>query len=329
MTEELLDSQAILKIPSDKSKLDIDDEFGVDPVTSHMNVKEFYGYLLDKFNNDRSQIKTYLRTLDSSRSVGFMHNTFIEESINSMDDIMRDIYCAKLVELSRSWHENKIVTKARTKDDFMKNRLIYERYANSIVTLKYFEQYGARFWKNVWAKEMRGTVLFINPDPDTTAHDHDIQIISFKLPRGAETYTTMVKNRGFDTHDVKAGQIDILDEEQKDTCCRLCADKEINLHLTSKGDGSLLVINCFTGYALDIMKPVVEIFGNNYTKLWARQSMKLTDEKRLFVPSTQGTVMEQGFMGPYMVTSLLVGSHITTRLELEKLDKSGATYEEV
>ena len=108
---------------------------------------------------------------------------------------------------------------------------------------------------------------------------------------------------------------------------RLCAGQDIDMHLTAKGDGSLLVINSFTGESLAIMEPVVNIFGSDYARIWAKQSLELSNQKRLLVPSTQGTLMESGFMAGYMVTSMLVGSGIVTREELEAYYKTDKTYD--
>ena len=50
------------------------------------------------------------------------------------------------------------------------------------------------------------------------------------------------------------------------------------MYLTSKGDGSLLVINSFTGDALAIMLPIIKIFGGDYANLWAEQSNRILEQ---------------------------------------------------
>jgi hypothetical protein len=290
--------------------------FGIDPKTKDFNVVEMYSHLVKEYDQDISRIRDFLRTLGGSRpgSIGFMHSTPLGDMFEVVPDTEKASQCEKLALLNKFWIERKIVKNRYSVDDFSKNSDIYNRYIGSIVILKYFEQYGARFWQNKWAKEMRGTILFVNPDT------REITILSFKLPRGAEVYTGMIKNKGIDTQDVKAEKTEILDEEQRDTCTRLCTNKDINVHLTSKGDGSLLVINCFTKTSIDIVEPIVSIYGNEYIKLWAKQSLKITKGKRLLIPSTQGTFMEGGFMAPYMVTAMLVGSNIVSRKELETME---------
>jgi len=304
-----------------------DDHIGVDPETKDMNVKEYYQHLLKLYHGDRRKIKDHLRNLPDCQShqSSFMHVSFLENYHTSQDgksaEMTEELMYRRLAELSERWYVNSIVRHRHTAEEFAKDPDLYERYINSIVVLKYFEQYGARFWKNKWAKEMRGTVIFINPET------LQVSILSFKLPRGAEAITGMVRKTGLETQDVKQSKIDILDDEQQDTCTLLCTGRPIDMYLTSKGDGSLLVINQYTGKALATMLPIVEIFGSVYTKLWANQSLVLTDGKRLYLPATQGTVVEGGFMAPYMVTSILVGSGIVCRRTLARSDSYLSAWE--
>lgn len=299
-----------------------DDVFGVDPVTKDMHADEFYAYLLKKYAGDRSQIREFLRTLGSEYACGFMHNAFFEKSFSSMTASEQLDFCSKLEKLSLSWHTVDYIKTPRTAAEFMQDPGLRESYSNAIVIVKYYEQYGARFWQNKWAKEMRGTIIFVNPETLAVT-------CATKLERGAEAVTGMVSKMNLETQDVKPGKIKILDEEQKDTCIRLCAGKPIDMHLTSKGDGSLLVITSYTGMFMKIMLPVVELFGSDYTRLWAAQSLTQSSGKRLLVPATQGTLMEAGFMAPYMVTSMLSGSGICSRDDLDILDKKGLSYVDV
>ncbi len=293
---------------------------GVISETKDMNVKQLYEHLIKKFSGNRSMIREYLRTLGTAQgNYGFMHSCFLDKSMDSLQMSDKLAYMQKLSELSQCWKDNGIVTNAKSSHEFLDNRELYERYVNSIPVLKYYEQFGPRFWKNKFALEMRGTVLFVNPETN------DVNIMIMKLPRGAEAVTGMISNSGGDTQDVKAGKINILDLEQQDTCTRLCKNQEINMYLTSKGDGSLLSISSFTGHGLKIMLPLVQIFGSDYAKLWASQSLKLTNGHRLLVPGTQGTCMEQGFMASYMVTAILVGSGITDRETLNTLNTQSQT----
>ena len=40
------------------------------------------------------------------------------------------------------------------------------KFETSIVLLKYYERWGAHYWQNRWAREMRGVVLFVCPITD-------------------------------------------------------------------------------------------------------------------------------------------------------------------
>ena len=292
-------------------QIEDEDTFGVDPSTKDLAVDKFYLHLLKEHKGDRREIREFLRTLggDDGRN-GFMHNCFIECSYDSLGGDEKKAYCEKLSAISVAWKKNHIVKACHSIDAFMKHDDLRDSYIFSIVTLKYFESWGARFWVK-YAKEMRGTILFVNPETLR------VKIMSFKLPRGAEVMTGLLKNSGIDdTQDIKAGKVSILDIEQQDTCTRLCKNQSINAYITSKGDGSLLVINIYSGKALAIMEPIARIFGDEYIHTWVDQSLAVTGGKYIAIPATQGTVMEGGFMASYMVTSMLVGAGILSRKAL-------------
>jgi len=302
----------------EKTNLDSNELFGVNSETKDLNVCQLYSFLLNKYNGNRNDVSNYIQTLGSDHVCGFLHTKFLNKSFtNISDDDSHTSFCQKLESLSNMWRSNDIVKNNHTADEFSSNTILREAYCNSIVTLKYVEQFGARFWHNVWAKEMRGTVLFVHPETD------QVKCLSYKLERGAEVMTKMTK---MDTSDIKQRNFDILDQEQQDTCKRLISGETIDLHLTSKADGSLLIINSFSGSALKIISPVIELFGTTYTKLWAQQSLKLSGGKRLLIPATQGTFVESGFMASYMVTSMLIGSNIVTRDSLKIFESFGKTY---
>ena len=287
------------------------DTLSINDFTKNMNISQYYSYLMDKYHGDQLQICEFLRTL------GFIQTTFIKKSDN-IDDAT---FCAQLSQLSITWKDLGVIITSYSASEISSNSQIYEKLRHSIVILKYIDGLqGACFWQNVWAKEMRGTVLFISPN------NASVKVLSFKLPRGAEVLTGMVTKNNLETQDIKSNKIDMLDEEQRDTCLQLCNGNPINMHLTSKGDGSLMIVNVYTGLALKIMQPIVMTFGSDYARLWATQSLILTNNTRLFVPATHNTLIESGFMSPYMVTSLLVGSNIVSREELAIFHANGGTY---
>jgi hypothetical protein len=302
--------------------------FGVDAETKDLHVTQMYTWLLNTYKGNRVEINKHLYTR------GFLHHSFLEKNINKenlekninkenkdlgvSEDADNGTFLKKLELLSEKWYENSIVKQKHLAEEFRSDKNLLESYTNSIVLLKYIELYGARFWQNVWAKDMRGVVLFIHPETN------DVKCLSYKLPRGAEVATNMCKN--VETQDIKSGKFNILDLEQQDTCNKLINGSSVDLHLTAKADGSLLVITSFIGEALRIVKPIVDIFGSEYVKLWAQQSLKLSKGQRLLIPSTQGTFLEAGYMAHYMVTSMLVASDIVDRTELKRMEDSNKSY---
>jgi hypothetical protein len=299
-------------LPVDPIDSELADVFGVDPLTKDMTLVEFYAHLLKKYDGNRSQIREFLRTLDSADNYtcGFMHDPMFGRSYDtSMTPDEQKVFCANLETLSIKWKEIGYVTRSHTTSEFESDSELRDSWINSIVIVKYFEQYGARFWQNKWAKEMRGSVLFVNPETSEIK-------CQLKLERGAEVVTGMVSKMGLETQDVKPGRIKILDPEQQDTCTKLCSGQDISMHLTSKGDGSLLLITSYSGMMKDVMRSVIDIFGTEYLKLWVKYSLLSSKGQRILLPSTQGTCVEAGFMGPYMITSMLCGSGICTRDEL-------------
>lgn len=275
--------------------------FGIDPKTKDMNVVEFYTHLLNSFKNDRPQIIEYLRIL------GFVHNSFFASrdgmngTKNPTKNPMDEINYERLATISEQWHKSGIVSKAVSIDELKSNPKILSSYAHSVVILRYFDLWGARYWQNRWAKECRGVALFVNPETNR------VKLLSYKLPRGAEMVTGMVKNEGLETQDVKNNRIDIFDDEQKDTCTRLLGRQPLKCHLLSKADGSLFVMNIYTGEALEIMKPILETSGYAFSMMVGKMSLDLTNGKRLMIPSTQNTLIDNGFMAPYNVTAILMG----------------------
>lgn len=325
-SQDKIEQTTVLRLDDSVSE-EVDDEFGVDPLTKDMNIVEFYKHLMNVYSDDKKMIREFLRTLGSDHGLSFMTNVFLEKSFKNEDSEQELLeHCEKLSLLSKEWNESGIINEFFETDQLTSNEVERFEMSQYVVTLKYFEQYGARFWKNVWAKEMRGTNLFTNYKTG------DVRLLSYKLPRGAEVVTGMVTKSSFDTQDVKHGKIKILDDEQIDTCVRLNCDLEnsdrssIRLHLTSKADGSLLIVNVYTNEALKIMVPLVRYFGSDYAKLWMKQSLELTNGKRLLIPATQGTFIESGFMAPYMVSSILIGSNIVSRETLTQMYSDGKTY---
>ncbi|GAG24275.1 unnamed protein product, partial [marine sediment metagenome] len=222
-----------------------------------------------------------------------------------------DSYESKLPDLAAELHKHGVTS---TSD------LDSIKLKTSFVILKYKEMPGPHYWQNVWAKQCRGTILFVNPEVT------EVTCLNYKLPRGAEVMSSYQQKSGItETQDI--GTIDesaaaaatataeatldsafsILDDYQIDTCQKLIHNKPIVGHLSSKGDGSLMTVTLYQGSKLKIMNALINAFGSDYVKLWQKMSLVNSDNRVLAVPATQGTIMEGGFMQDYMVTGILVG----------------------
>jgi len=271
---------------------------GVDPKTKDMNFVEFYKYTLGQNDGNIS------KTIEYINKIGFK----CSPCLRTKEDEGKISFCSKLVGMASEWFEAGLIKTVPTVEKLMSNTKLFDSYANCILMFSYLEIPGAKYWKNKWAKEMRGCCLFINPESGKTT------ILNYKLPRGAEVATGIVKSNGISTQDCESSKTYILDDEQIDTCNRLSKDgNPIGAYLTAKADGSLLSITVYTGEALKIMVSVINYFGSDYVKSWKDMSLELSGGSRLVVPATHRTLMESGFMANYMVTSILVGGGIVTR----------------
>ncbi len=277
------------------------DDTGLDMSLVHMNITELYALLLTRFNGDKSQVRTWFH------EAGFKCNF----SLWNRDSEISDEYKANMKTWAKVLHDRGIIKSSDVDITTLET---------SFVVIRYHELHGNRFWRYRWAKQCRGIVLFVNPITG------EVTNMSYKLPRGAEVMTGMHKASGIDdTQDVKNGSVKILDDEQIDTCVRLIENRTINGCLSSKGDGSLFSATLHSGKALDVMLSAVEVFGTPYVKLWTKMSMKLSNNKTLIVPATQGTLWEGGFMQGYMVTSILVGDSHASREVLINEEADGMT----
>jgi hypothetical protein len=278
---------------------------GVDPKTKDMNFVEFFKYTLEQNCGNINNAIEYIN------KIGFK----CSPCLRPKEGEDHDSFCSRLAGMANEWFDAGVITTVPTVESLKTDSKLFDSYANCILMFSYLEIPGAKYWKNKWAKEMRGCCLFINPE--SSKHT----ILNFKLPRGAEVATGIVKKEGISTQDCGFGKTDILDDEQIDTCNLLSKDgNSIDAFLTSKADGSLLSITVYTGNALKIMVSVINYFGSDYVKLWMFMSLEISGGSRLVVPATHRTLMESGFMANYMVTSILVGGGIVSRDALIGLD---------
>lgn len=271
--------------------------------TTTMNIDEYFAHLLTKFDNDITSIADYLVSegflLKAHLYLKDYDDSFIH-SISAMAKILFDL---------------KVISKTYTFDDLKNDRIMLDRFINMIVILKYQDgKNGPQFWKNTWALQIRGTCLFIHPETLV------VSVLSYKLPRGAEMLSRDASSSG---KNIKSQDFDgdesIFDAEQIDTQTKLTSasdDTPFDGYLTSKVDGMLAMISCFKGMLKNVMIGVITIFGSDIAKLWMNVSLELTHNDMLVVYGTNNTLYESGFMSPWFITSMLVGSGICDRLAL-------------
>jgi hypothetical protein len=334
-TEESKRSTEEAKNSVDQIVAHTDDEIeeelppGVDRATKDMNLVEFYDHLLVTHNGDISRIRTFF--YDN----GFTVKSPMECNITNLSPEARDEHYNGILEIVNEWLDSGILVRKYSVEDLQSNRVLYERLASSIVLIKYMDRFqGPAMWHNRWALQARGAVLFI--PPTVTKFQKGIsytKFIRYMMDRGAEVLSRMTQSKGLETQDIPKSlnsntpmlsRIKVFDKEQQHTCQSLCDGTDIDAYRSAKADGSLFVATVYRGKSLKIMLPVLKVLGNSFIQQWIRMSLEITNGEAIVIPSTSGTLFEGGFMAPYMVTSMLVGSSIITRNELAKFK----TYED-
>mmetsp|Transcript_50134 Transcript_50134/g.92545 ORF Transcript_50134/g.92545 Transcript_50134/m.92545 type:complete len:681 (-) Transcript_50134:152-2194(-) len=280
--------------------------FGVILELAGLNIKDAYERMLHDSKYNREVVAQFLGR------IGFMESHPLwKKGYASLGAEEQQQYCTALSSYAHELRTAGAVQDAPTADALLTDSALRDRYAKSFVVLKYIEAWGARYWQS-WAKETRGNVLWVNPETN------EVKIMGFKLPRGAEVLTGMhARSDDADTQDIKGHNYNILDAEQQDTCKKLIGLQAVSGDLSSKGDGSLLVITTYTGLALRIMIAAVETFGSEQAKLWMQMSLRLSSNEVLVIASTQGTLWLDTFMAEYMVTAMLAGTGVCSREQLE------------
>lgn len=237
---------------------------------------------------------------------GFILNFPLAQKKQHMVDSDKKQMKEKLLALAQRFKESSLITGTYESISDIETNL--EKWECCVCLLKYQERWGNRYWRNKWAKQARGTVLFINPEDQS-----DVRCISYKLERGAEVSTRRHAEEGIgETQDLKEGiGISIFDDETIRSCTTLAKGGAISGHLSSKGDGSYFGVTLARGLLGQIWDAVTDGFASDWVKLWKRkgkaygQSIGIDD--LVMVPATQGGIMQGDHMLGYMTTALLVG----------------------
>jgi len=280
--------------------------------TKDMNLVTFHDWLLVKFNGDRTKMREFFI------GMGFTYKSYLgcSDKLNPED---REGHFKFIEQIVSNLYKDGLIDRAYMASEIAADLKLYERLVSSIVIIKYIDgRQGPEFWKNFWALQARGAVLFISSNVvKFVPGESYTQFLGYKMPRGAEVVTGMTK--GIETQDVgssKFSRFEILDLEQQDTCKVLLEGLSKKMYLSGKGDGSQLVWTVYYGDSMKILRAIIHAKENRFLKLCFDMSLELTNGEAIAIPSTQGTFIESGAMASYMVTSILVGCKITTREEL-------------
>ena len=217
-------------------------EVPIDPLISQLNIVELYMVKYMEYDGDFLRIQLW----------------FEKQGFLATYPYRNDSYESKLPGFAAELHKQGVTS---TSD------LDPLKLKTSFVILKYKEMPGPHYWKNMWAKQCRGTVLFVNPETS------EVTCLNYKLPRGAEVMSSYQQKSGItETQDIDES-FSILDDDQIDTCERLVRNEPICGHLSSKGDGSLMTVTLYQGKKLHIMNALINTFGSDYIKLWQEMSL--------------------------------------------------------
>lgn len=292
---------------NEESDLPRGDDTGLDPEIKDLEVEAAYATLLARAGGPYELKEWFVEA-------GFILNFPLAQKKQHMVESDKKQMKEKLLALAQRFKESSLITGTYESISDIETNL--EKWECCVCLLKYQERWGNRYWRNKWAKQARGTVLFINPEDQS-----DVRCISYKLERGAEVSTRRHAEEGIgETQDLKEGRISIFDDETIRTCTTLAKGGAISGHLSSKGDGSYFGVTLARGLLGQIWDAVTDGFASDWVKLWKRKGKAYGEsigiDDLVMVPATQGGIMQGDHMLGYMTTALLVGNGLATREQL-------------
>ena len=189
--------------------------------------------------------------------------------------------------------------------------LIYKKELPHVIGIKYDDAKN-RVWRYKWAREARGRFYYIGDD----------KVISLKdsLQRGIEILTKVHTTAGInETQDVTNTNLQSLDAIQQNILDKFsCENHPINSYITSKVDGSLLIINVYPinseQYSV-IMKidndlTLLELdeldiyFKKDYSFTHTIIKYCIENKLPIITVSSQGTLFLSSDMHEYFLTSI-------------------------
>ncbi|CAE7642649.1 FEN1, partial [Symbiodinium microadriaticum] len=294
---------------------------GLDPMTKDMDIQEFHVHLQRTFGGDPEKLKEWYK------SEGFLCGYPLLPG--RKEPMSEEDAAASFLEvfgpLATRWAAIGLVSEASaTSSQILANR---DRWGAALVVIRYMDgKNGNCMWRNRWAKQARGTVLFANPEDIS-----DVRVLNFKLPRGAEVKTFLHTERGVsETQDFVGNAYNHLDDWTIKTCDCLRMGGKIRGHLSFKGDGSLMTFTLVTGSAAELWQPILELWGSPWVRAWNDLCRNVcaedgVSETLVLVPATNGVAMMDDFMVSYMTTGLLVGTGAASRDALLEVERRGGT----
>ena len=276
---------------------------GYDPLTHNMTPEQLITYLYRVCENEPSAVK------DRLFKKHFTSSPFIKASATNK----------QLSDLSKEWAKTKLDISPYEPEAFDDPKL-RAAFVSSIFVVNYIDHHkDASMWKPLWAKNMRGVVFLVNPET------HEVTLIKSGLPRGAELASTDVKNKNLATEDVPvSGNLVHLDKHLQTMGGAITSSASLPemTFMTSKVDGSAGQFTIVSGWLVAVLSPVIEIFGSDFHKSFAKMSLDESGGTKLAFPSTKGTFLCESDFLPYFITSLLcsadaIGISVATRENLQ------------
>lgn len=258
--------------------------------TSGMKGGEFFQHLVDKHKGDMLKVRHELfQNWDVT-----MNGMYPYEKHT---DAKKARIIRELVAFTARLHEENILDKPITKEEFENDEQLFWNTIMSISVVKYKDGHsGSKFWVNEFMRHFRGITIFTHPITGK------VTVLRYLMDRGAEIHSKVTNKRATRQDDCDTNGQD-LDHISK---C-LLGDLKLNAYLTQKADGSLGTITVFSGMALAIMKAYVDTWGTDVAKEVAIKSMEMTQGKFMVVIATQGTKSLSEDMTGFATTSIFGG----------------------
>jgi hypothetical protein len=186
------------------------------------------------------------------------------------------------------------------------------------LSIKYLDH--NNIW-NKWGREARGTTLILD---NGVCYMH-----KFLTQRGAEAVTGMQIKRGINKTDNIDTKMDFkashLSRDQQSLIQDLREGNPVNLVLSFKKDGSMLSCCLYTSARAQIMRRIIETYGDEFTKTVMYLYYAISDTDDVFVFQSQSTLLIGEFMYDYTTTAIFPDA-IPILTPIEKMKTYGTSF---